>query len=530
MGQAKRKEKAKAKAKRQERLREKAEATAPEQPSEGTPAPVAEAAAPQLTPLSPEKGAEAAPSTPAAESPAPAPAVTPWVKPEGLSQRGWAVLVAVILATQFPLIHYVLLRDEPDVTTRVPYQQDFSDPGVVERDFFSVGGYWRVVGGQLLGPQVKNNPLWLQARLPEDVAVEFDVRSEFPEGDIRVELFGDGTDPGSGYVLIHGGWNNTMSVLARRDVNAPSLRSLQQEAARAAERLGLPSADLVNTGVFKRDTRVRVESTTFPVQVGRTYHWRVERRGTLLRWSIDGRPFLELNDPFPLKGYGHDRLGLSGFDSSISFDNLRVLPVDASVPFVEMPAPPPPPPPGPFADDFDRASLGDEWLVTNPSAVKLENGALTVQLVHNRPVWLKRPIPTHATIEFDAWTNDPRGDIKVEAWGDGQSFYGGDLRLQYTASGYVFILGGWRNTQSVIARRTEHTPDRAVRDGKAVEPGKRYHFTITRRGATLEWSIDGQPFLSMRDSSPLEGPQNQYFGFSGWETKVHFDNLKIQPL
>jgi len=325
MGQAKRKEKAKAKAKRQERLRERAAGDAAEQPSEGAPAPVAEAAAPQLTAVSSEKGGEAAPS-------APAPTVTPWVKPEGLSQRGWAVLVAVILATQFPLIHYALLRDEPDVTTRVPYQQDFSDPGVVERDFFSVGGYWRVVGGQLLGPQVKNNPLWLQARLPDDVAVEFDVRSEVPEGDIRVELFGDGTDPGSGYVLIHGGWNNTMSVLARRDVNAPSLRSLQQEAARAAEKLGLPSADLVNTGAFKRDTRVRVESTTFPVQVGRTYRWRVERRGTLLRWSIDGRPFLELNDPFPLKGYGHDRLGLSGFDSSIYFDNLRVLPVDASGP------------------------------------------------------------------------------------------------------------------------------------------------------------------------------------------------------
>jgi len=274
-----------------------------------------------------------------------------------------------------------------------------------------------------------------------------------------------------------------------------------------------------------------VEATTFPVQAGRTYHWRIERRGTLLRWSIDGQPFLELTDPFPLQGPGQDRLGLSGFESQLFFDNLRVLPVDASVPLVALPTAPPTPPPGPFADSFDgRQALGDDWIPTNPSSVTLESGALTVQLAHNRPVWLKRPIPTNATIEFDAWTDDPSGDIKVEAWGDGRSFYAGDLRMQYTASGYVFIFGGWRNTQSVIARQTEHTPDRATRDGRAVEPGKHYHFTLTRRGATIEWLIDGQPFLSLRDPSPLEGPRNQYFGFSGWETKVHFDNLKIQPL
>lgn len=523
MGQAKRKEKAKAK----ERARERAKAVAATKVDGGPPPKSAEAPAQPASAASPAAG-----TTPAAAGATPpAPAFTPWVKPQGLSRRGWAVLAGVLALSQFPLLHYTLLRGEPEVSTQVPYSQDFSDSSVVERDFYSLGGYWRGVNGQLLAPQVKNNPLWLKARLPADVAVEFDVRSEFPEGDIRVELFGDGTDPGSGYTLVHGGWNNTLSVLARKDINGPSLKQLQQKAALAAERLKLSNVDLVTTGVFQDDTRVRVESTTFPVQAGRTYHWRIERRGTLLRWSIDGQPFLELTDPFPLQGPGQDRLGLSGFDSQIFFDNLRVLPVDASVPLVALPPPPPPPPAGPFTDTFDeRKTLGEDWAATDPSAVKLENEALVVQMAHNRPVWLKRPIPTDATIEFDAWTNDPGGDIKVEAWGDGRSFYAGDLRMQYTASGYVFIFGGWRNTQSVIARRTEHTPDRAVRDGQAVQPGKRYHFTLTRRGATIEWLIDGEPFLSLRDPSPLEGPRNQYFGFSGWETKVYFDNLKIRPL
>jgi hypothetical protein len=241
-----------------------------------------------------------------------------WTKPAGMSPRGWGVLATVVLLIQFPLIHYALIRGEADTTAPMPYSQDFSDPAVVQRDFFSTGGHWRTVGGQLLSPGVKNNPLWLQAKLPRDVAVEFDVRSESPEGDIKVELFGDGTDHASGYIFIHGGWNNSLSIIARLDEHGASLDSLQRLAG---------AKGLVETGVFKKDTHMRVEARPYPVEIGRTYHWRIERRGSLLRWSIDGKPFMQFDDPLPLEGKGHDRFGFSSWEAQLFFDNLKIEPL-----------------------------------------------------------------------------------------------------------------------------------------------------------------------------------------------------------
>ncbi|AKJ06868.1 hypothetical protein ATI61_105166 [Archangium gephyra] len=269
-------------------------------------------------PKSPE-----ADGTPAAD----AEVTVAWKKPEGLSGRGWAVLAVILLAIQFPLIHYALFRGEPALTATVPYSQDFSDPSVVERDFFSTGGHWRVVNGQLLSPGVKNNPLWLQAKLPRDVAVEFDVRSQSPEGDIKAELFGDGSDHASGYILIHGGWNNSLSIIARLDEHGDPLSSLQQRARQVAERNGGKGSGLVETGVFRQDTHMRVEARPYPVEIGRTYHWRIERRGSLLRWSIDGKPFMEFDDPLPLEGKGHDRFGFSSWEAQLFFDNLKIEPL-----------------------------------------------------------------------------------------------------------------------------------------------------------------------------------------------------------
>ncbi|HXU70996.1 MAG TPA: hypothetical protein VN947_16795 [Polyangia bacterium] len=183
------------------------------------------------------------------------------------------------------------------------------------------------------------------------------------------------------------------------------------------------------------------------------------------------------------------------------------------------------PPAGPSSDNFDRATLGDDWNVTG-GPWRIENGELAIDRAYNHPAWLKKPIPQDAVIELDCWSNSDAGDLKVEVWGDGKSFA---TTPSYTATSYVFIFGGWHNQISAIARMNEHGADRKTRMDVHVVKGQKYHWRISRKGGHIEWEIDGKPFLSFDDRRPLEGSGHSYFAFNDWEAELHFDNLKITP-
>jgi hypothetical protein len=189
-----------------------------------------------------------------------------------------------------------------------------------------------------------------------------------------------------------------------------------------------------------------------------------------------------------------------------------------------------------FVDNFDRTELGSDWFNTG-GPYRIEGGALVFSRAHNHPLWLQRPLPDDVQIDFDVTGRTPDGDLKVEVFGDGKSFEDDESvkrDLQYTASGYVFIYGGWNNRLSTLVRQREHAwqYERGVpaRQDAHVVPGQRCHWTITRRGGHLDWSVDGQPFLSWDDPQPLKGPGHDRFAFDGWESEVSFDNLKITPL
>src|SRR5438105_2528638 len=98
----------------------------------------------------------------------------------------------------------------------------------------------------------------------------------------------------SGWIAVGacvlGGWGNTISIIGRLDEHGADRKE-------------------------RRDKKVEIK---------RTYHMRVERLGTSLRWFVDNDLFMTFDDPQPLEGSGHDRFGFSSWEAELIFANLNI--------------------------------------------------------------------------------------------------------------------------------------------------------------------------------------------------------------
>jgi len=177
---------------------------------------------------------------------------------------------------------------------------DNFDRADIGSEWSVTGPGWRIENGALRGEGVHNHPLWLRRKLPRDARIEFDAWSDSPAGDLKCEAWGDGVShaiqasyTATSYVVIFGGWHNSVNVIARMDEHAP-------------------------------DRKQRVGPR---VEVGRHYHFTIERQGRLLKWLIDGNPLLEWDDPDPLAGPGHEHFAFNDWEALVHFDNLVITPL-----------------------------------------------------------------------------------------------------------------------------------------------------------------------------------------------------------
>lgn len=181
-----------------------------------------------------------------------------------------------------------------------PWTDDF-ERKEIGPDYHNTGGPYRIENGKLRIKGAYNKPLWLNKPIPRNAEVSFEVRSDSPSGDIKVEIWGDGKTfakhrgsyLASSYVFIFGGWGNSISALCRLDEHGKDRK----------ERRG-----------------VRVVK-------GKTYKWTIRRKGNNVSWLIDGKPFLAMDDTAPLEGKNHAYFGFNNWSSDLSFDNLSIKPL-----------------------------------------------------------------------------------------------------------------------------------------------------------------------------------------------------------
>lgn len=189
-------------------------------------------------------------------------------------------------------------QGDPGIS-RDGYKDNF-ERSELGNDWKNTGGPYRLENGQLRVRGAKNRPLWLRRTLPRDVRVSFDVKSDSPEGDIKVELFGDGASKAvkdsytaTSYVVIFGGWGNSKNIIARLDEHGKN----------------------IGQGVPRK------------VVPGKTYKMVIERKGGHIKAMVDGELLAEYDDPDPLGGRGHDHFAFNNWQSDLTFDNLVIKPL-----------------------------------------------------------------------------------------------------------------------------------------------------------------------------------------------------------
>ncbi len=185
------------------------------------------------------------------------------------------------------------------------FSDDFEGSSISDKyrigtpDLGHKAGTWTVEDGRLKAVKIHNAALWLKQELPRSVRIEFTAKAHSDEGDIKAEVFGDGRTHQSGYILLFGGWKNSVRAIARLDEHGEDR---------------------------KNDNRCQMRGGRRRcVEKGVDYKWTIERTDHVVKWYINDRLLLTYPDQHPVQGR---HFAFNNWEPEVSFDNLKIFDLD----------------------------------------------------------------------------------------------------------------------------------------------------------------------------------------------------------
>lgn len=198
------------------------------------------------------------------------------------------------------------------------------------------------------------------------------------------------------------------------------------------------------------------------------------------------------------------------------------------------------------------------WWAEGGERVWVEDGRLHVQADAEQghggvaTVWCETAIAGDVRVEIDAhvvsssiganninvflFYSDPSGKPLLESR---ESRSDGAYRHYHDLNGYIVtFLRDYREEMGVTANGDPNARFRLRRcpgfrlveesyDPMGVEAGRTYRLTITRRGGTITFDVDGKRFLEWEDEDPL---REGLLGLRTFRTYLWWDNIRVYQL
>jgi hypothetical protein len=210
-----------------------------------------------------------------------------------------------------------------------------------------------------------------------------------------------------------------------------------------------------------------------------------------------------------------------------------------------------------FQEDFnafvDGSSLPDGWWYEGSKAVRIEQGHLRTDanLDNNgedygaSTIWLNKEFTGDLRVEFDAHVlasegdknninffflfSDPSGTPLSQSRNERAD---GKYRKYHELNGYVFTFLAVGEHGNARFRLRDDPGFNLLQESFDYEckQNKTYHITVTKKGNTITFAVDGNIYLDKLDDESNPEHKSGIIGFRTWHTDLWWDNLKVTEL